>query len=543
MTDEHKTIAKGAFWSFLAQFGIKLIAFVYLILLARFAKPEQIGVYYLALSILGILYIVTDLGLLYANNRYVPYLYARKEIKKLKFLIKFSYITGGFLTFATSIVVFILSKEIANLAGQPLVEPALKVLAFWLFFQEIYDISKGILLGKKMIKEAQVLEFSPHIVKLILLGILIWLQTVDAEILGITYILSFLIVCIPAVYYVSKIYGRLEVQDTKQFNKIEFGKEVIWFGLVSILLSLVTVVVESTDKILIGYFLGENALNDIATYTFGVGLAGLLLVFPVAIGTIFFPLASEAGFEDKEKLKRITDLSIKWIAMACIPMVIVFVIFSSELLRLLYGQIYEKGALVLSIFSLALFVRALTMPLNSTMAALGKLDIQMRIISLLAVVNIVLNIMMIPRFGIIGAAIASLIALSISTVLFVYYYKKILQVKIEFNFWKLFLAGLIVLVLVWGLKMVFKPTVDQIVQASFSGDSLAILILNKLIKIVVFSLLFSIVLLIYFAVLILIKTFDRTEIDIVEGGLRRLGFSKDLIDKAVYIFEGKWIIR
>jgi O-antigen/teichoic acid export membrane protein len=76
--DEQKTVAKGAFWALLSQFAVKFIAFIYLIVIARFLPPETIGLFYLALSVFGILYVFTDLGIIPALNRYVPFFYAKK---------------------------------------------------------------------------------------------------------------------------------------------------------------------------------------------------------------------------------------------------------------------------------------------------------------------------------------------------------------------------------------------------------------------------------------------------------------------------------
>ncbi|MBI5051462.1 oligosaccharide flippase family protein [Candidatus Micrarchaeota archaeon] len=98
MADEHKTIAKGAFWGIFSQIGIRVIGFFYLILLARFVDPVEAGAFYLGLSIVGVVYTITDFGLVYSNTRYVPYLYGRKEIGKLKWLVRNSYLFGGALT-------------------------------------------------------------------------------------------------------------------------------------------------------------------------------------------------------------------------------------------------------------------------------------------------------------------------------------------------------------------------------------------------------------------------------------------------------------
>ena len=50
-----KEVAKGAFWSLAGQAGIRLVGFFYLVVLARMASQDDVGTFYLALSIFGVL--------------------------------------------------------------------------------------------------------------------------------------------------------------------------------------------------------------------------------------------------------------------------------------------------------------------------------------------------------------------------------------------------------------------------------------------------------------------------------------------------------
>src|SRR3989344_8582033 len=166
--DEQKTVAKGAFWALLSQFAVKFIAFIYIVVIAHFLPPETIGLFYLALSILGILYVFTDLGVIYALNRYVPFFYAKKQFENLRKLVRFSYIGGGGVTSIFSFVVFLLADGISQFFSQPDLSPVLRFLAFWLFLQEIFDVSRGILNGRKRIRESQFLEIIVNTLRLLL---------------------------------------------------------------------------------------------------------------------------------------------------------------------------------------------------------------------------------------------------------------------------------------------------------------------------------------------------------------------------------------
>ena len=111
---EKAIIAKGTVWSLVSGILTKLISFIYTVLIARLVVKEEVGAFYLVLSILGILYIFTDLGIVYYLNRFVPFLYGKGETGRLKGLIGLSYFGAGGLTFLFSIGVFFLSGFISE---------------------------------------------------------------------------------------------------------------------------------------------------------------------------------------------------------------------------------------------------------------------------------------------------------------------------------------------------------------------------------------------------------------------------------------------
>lgn len=190
---ETKTIAKGSFWIMLSSICTKIISFIYSILIARYVLADDIGAFNLVLSILGILFIFTDLGLVYSLNRYVPYLYGRNEFGKLRNLVKLCYGGGGILTFIFTVGVFLLSDVIAQLFEQPTIAPLLKIMSMWLLMREIDNINRGILVGRKKIMESQILIAIQDLLKVIVTFALFYIIGFNVNALIVGLLISFLL--------------------------------------------------------------------------------------------------------------------------------------------------------------------------------------------------------------------------------------------------------------------------------------------------------------------------------------------------------------
>jgi O-antigen/teichoic acid export membrane protein len=545
--DEKKTIVKASFWSFSSSILTKLLSFVYTIIIARLVAQDDIGAFYLVLSVLGILYIFTDLGLAYSLNRYIPYLHSRQEFAKLRNLIKLSYLGGGFLTLIFSIATFFLAGNISTAIGQPNIKPILEIMAIWLLVKEIDDVNRGILSGRKRILESQVLDVVQNFAKIILTGIAFYMIGFNAEALSWGYLISFMLILPIGLYLAIKEIDiwKNDNEDTKikLKDQIELGKEVITFGIVLTLISTLWVVIQSTDKILIAYF-SKDSLAQVAVYSIAIGLANLILLFPSAISGIFFPLISEMhGQDKKEEITKITATSIKWTIMLMTPITIVMSIFGGELLALFYGGKYSAGGVVLILFVLGLFIRSIFSFPSIIFAAMRRLDIEIKAAGSAAIINIILNILFIPIWGINGAALASLIAFIVLGIVLWYYSKKVFNFEFPKEAYKPLIAGIMAFLIIFLLKDQILSAITQIpeIQIGESQGQIADEVAQKLVKLIVFGALFLVSCIMYFIAMLTLRVFSSDEIEILDAGLKRIGVPERYRKTIGKILEAKYL--
>jgi len=536
------TIAKGSFWTLFSSIATKFISFIYSIIIVRLLIPDEIGVFYLVLSVLGILYIFTDLGVIYSLRRYVPYLYGKEEFAKLRNLVRLSYIGGGILTFVFSVIIFLLSGTISQIIGEPTIAPILQIMSVWLLLREIDNISKGILEGRKRMLESRGLDTVQNFLKLILTMIAFYIIGFDAEALSVGFLLSFLLVLPLGIYLVMrerKTWKKEEIDYTLK-EQMSLGKEVVSFGLIVTLISTLWTVIQYTDRIMLGY-LTEDALSGIAVYSIALGLANLVLIFPIGISAIFFPVVSELfGKKDFNAMNATLKTSMKWIIMLMMPFTLIMGVFGDELLGLFYGGVYENGTIVLLLFVIGLSVRSIFSLPQLVLSAMRKLGVELKAISVAAIVNVALNLFFIPMWGINGAALASLISFILLGILIFYYSRKIFNFSFPKETYKPLIAGLVALVIIFLLKEPIISLMDGYVLEMPQGQLLDEFV-QKMVKFIMFGLLFLLSVLIYFIALLALKSFGEEEIGLLETGLRRLRVSENHVATTRKFLEGRWL--
>ncbi|TCD02792.1 flippase [Pedobacter psychroterrae] len=165
------------------------------------------------------------------------------------------------------------------------------------------------------------------------------------------------------------------------------------------------------DQLMITQYLGEGPLG---VYTNPVQWTESCYFIPVAIVTSVFPAIMNARRDDPERYRRrmqnMYDLMV-WISLS----LAIFVTFAAPFIFELYDPVYAEGAHVLSILIWASIFAFLGTASGQFLIAEGYTKLTMTRTAAGAVVNVVLNIFWIPKYGIEGAAFATLIAFATST--------------------------------------------------------------------------------------------------------------------------------
>jgi O-antigen/teichoic acid export membrane protein len=207
-------------------------------------------------------------------------------------------------------------------------------------------------------------------------------------------------------------------------------------------------VMYSIDTVLLG-FLRTDA--EVGYYN----AAYKIILFVISVGAVYFdaifPLASNYFERSLDSLKTLQRHTAKLMVSVACPMALGGLVLAGPIMRFFYGQRYDSGIIAFQILIWAAAFIYLNMIYARGMWACNLRKAFVRIVTFQAVLNIVLNLVLIPRYGIAGAAISTLI----SEFCGLYFYYKEFNRVVRVEFYDFLLRPMIAAGLMSGILILF----------------------------------------------------------------------------------------
>lgn len=214
------------------------------------------------------------------------------------------------------------------------------------------------------------------------------------------------------VVYESKIHKEPNVISSKTL--IKTASPMLFSGLLLYLLNW-------TDVIMLGIMTNEREVG-IYNIAYKIGSVGFLVI--VSVSTIITPKIAELyGSGNLQELKKLIHGSTRLISILTIPLVLVLVI-GSEFVLSFFGENVISGSSTLIIVAIGVLFSAIAGNVDQILNMTNNQVILRNITIFSFFINIILNFLLIPNYGIKGAAIASLISNIVINSLCIYYIKK-----------------------------------------------------------------------------------------------------------------------
>jgi O-antigen/teichoic acid export membrane protein len=185
-------------------------------------------------------------------------------------------------------------------------------------------------------------------------------------------------------------------------------RPLVSFSAPLVVSTILAVLLTRTDLLMLGYF---KSSGDAGLYSASYSLATSLLVVVSSMGYLYLPLTSRLDAEgEREAVNEVYQITTKWMFILSFPAFVVFVAFAGDLLSLVFGSEYRAGATALVILTLGFFSNVVVGRNRETLSALGftKQILAANVVAL--ALNFVLNLVLIPPYGIVGAAVASTVS-------------------------------------------------------------------------------------------------------------------------------------
>jgi O-antigen/teichoic acid export membrane protein len=395
-------ILKGAGLAAIGMMFSKFITYLYRALVGRMLGPEAYGQLNTGMMVLGIITVLSGASVTgNAVGKFVPQYRANEEKAKIKGLIiamlEFSLTTSFILGIITFLSAEFLAKQIFD--NTQLI-PVIQVMGMLGVLSRPYNIFIETTVGFNTTKYRVITtHFFQNIVQLAVTATLLF---AGFNIMGAVWgwaagLLSSLIL---AFYFMEKKFGPILLSDIKpDYNR----KEVYKYSYPLMASSFIGVAMGWMDTAFLGYFLDQSSVG---LYNAAYPIALLLTLPDSALGMLSLENLSEMDAEDKDKSTVIKTMN-HWIFALTLPAFLLMVLFPEKILEILFGNQFTGAALALIILAFGNLTEGATGKINDILKSKGITKVLLYNTALNLFLNLALNLYLIPRYGITGAAIAT----------------------------------------------------------------------------------------------------------------------------------------
>ncbi|MCJ7444920.1 MAG: polysaccharide biosynthesis C-terminal domain-containing protein [Methanotrichaceae archaeon] len=296
---------------------------------------------------------------------------------------------------------------------------------------------------------------------------------------GIIWILISLLFIRAAILVILILYLIRSIGFTyPRFSRI---REYLRFGIPTVPGNMASWIVNSSDKYLIGILLGIAFVGYYSPgYSLGSAIIMLMVPFSFVLGSIL-PKYYEVG--DMDLVRKIFNLSLKYFLILAVPTVLGISILSQPMLVFLTTEsIANIGYQVTPFIAFgSLFYCVGSGFIGQSLYLYKKTKVLMFVWILASIINLFLNFILIPEIGIIGAAIATLIAYLLVFLLNIYFSNKYFKFSVNYGpILKIILSSLVMSVIVLHLYVVEAANIFLIVTIGIISYGLMLLCLGTL---------------------------------------------------------------
>ncbi|SDF24808.1 Membrane protein involved in the export of O-antigen and teichoic acid [Methanolobus vulcani] len=174
------------------------------------------------------------------------------------------------------------------------------------------------------------------------------------------------------------------------------------------------------DILMLSKMVGNTAVG---LYSAAYKLTDPLLFLPGALASTMMPVMSKLYHENVSKLNYTYSLGCKYILQLMLPITMGLFLLSDRIIHLLYSADYNYSVITLQILSLTVIFNSINSIQSSLLTSSNRQKMNTISVGICCVINIILNIILIPLYSYNGAAIATLISvilLFISESIFIY---------------------------------------------------------------------------------------------------------------------------
>lgn len=400
-SEDLQSMAKGGFLGLVGRVSLLVFGTIFQIYLARKLGPANVGIVNLGLAVITIAGILAIFGLDKAVVRFIPGHLDAKNHAHVSGTIVSSLLMVIAVSLAVALFIYLSASFWADTVfNKPEVGPVLRILAFSLPFTAVMLLGVAIAQAFKQVGyRLGIVQTAVPIMKIAGFSILIFF--VGARATSVAYALLAAAVggAILALLGVLRLYRQNDLAGSQEPTNLV--RPIVFFALPLVLAGLFAQANDQLSLFLLGSL---STAEQVGIYSISFKPAAFIAVSLMALNFIYAPFASELYSKgDKVQLATLFKTVTRWAVIISLPIFMVVFSFSPEVMSV-FGQDFAAGVPVLRVLALSQLVFVATGPSAITLIMSGHPRLSFLNILLTLAITIPLGILLIPRYGAMGAA-------------------------------------------------------------------------------------------------------------------------------------------
>lgn len=469
-------IAKNTAVMLIAQVLSFVVGFFSVMFTARYLGAENYGVLSFALAFTGMFGILTDLGVGTLATREI----ARDKSLTAKYFINFSVIKA--IAVAATFALIALTINLMNYPQQTITVVYLAGLA--LVMTAFSQIFSGIFVAYER------MEY--HSLGVFLYSVAMLVGVVLATRFNLGIVAFAMLWCFAsavvllysfAVYRLKFAQPQAENITAKAGIDWSFSKSLVRAALPLLLASVFTVIAYRIDTVMLSLMKGDAAVG---LYSAAYQLINALGFIPVAFTAALLPVLSRLHITGQDSLRFAYQKSFKYLLLVALPIAVATMLVADRIILGIYSSGFSEAAAALRILIWGIPFSFINSLLVTIVVSINRQDLITRVAFLSMVLNVIGNLLLIPKYSYTGASISTVVTGALGCALYLYFVSR-LVCRVELH------------------RLIVKLAIACGVMA---GSLILLQHLNLFLVVPIAAI-------IYLAVLLLLKTFTREDFDLL----------------------------
>lgn len=396
-------VAKGGGVTFAGKMFLSASRLVTAVLLGRLLGAQQYGLYSLSLSAANIAVVLAVFGLDTALIRYIAVLNGRRDEAGVWGTIQLGLGTATFLSVLTGTLLYAFSFPIADrVFHEPALAPLLQIISVIIPMLTLSEVLVGANRGFKRMDTPVIAQFIAQPIIRLLLILVLLLTGFNVALAILTFGLADLAASFLLLHFLHKEFSLKRPLRPARYDT----REIMGFS-VPVWLSEMMVKFQGNIQTLLLGSLGT--ITGVGLFTVANQITRVSSEFSSSINTSAKPImAALHDRGDLKQMEKIYQVANKWAVIVQLPAFLIMVLYPTQLLSI-FGESFTDGAPALMILAFASLMRVGTGMGGIIIDMTGHAKVKLVNSIIRLVVYLGLNVLFIPRWGLLGAAAAILL--------------------------------------------------------------------------------------------------------------------------------------